>query len=66
MYVLKPRSLFTDRCSRMKVILILRIFTTFSYGTMAIGRIKYEREGDQEKNTKAAHGKTKGNIIQNP
>jgi hypothetical protein len=50
----------------MKVILILRIFTTFSYGTMAIGRIKYEREGDQEKNTKAAHGKTKGNIIQNP
>lgn len=40
---------------------------------MAIGsktndsaRIKYEREGDQEKNTKAAHGKTKGNIIQNP
>jgi hypothetical protein len=26
-------------------------------------KIEFRREGDQDKNIKAAHGKTKGNII---
>jgi hypothetical protein len=60
----------------MKVKLMLPVFKTFRYGIMAIGsktdvsasipnKIEFQREGDQDKNTEAAGGKTKGNIIQN-
>lgn len=55
---------------------MLPVFKTFRYGIMAIGsktdvsasipnKIEFQREGDQDKNTEAAGGKTKGNIIQN-